>query len=55
LLPNGAFSVFVGTFVEKTNEQKINFKLMEEIEKHPVLYNFMLSQEAGEIIFAKSK
>jgi len=25
------------------NEQKINLKLVEEVEKHPVLYNFTLS------------
>lgn len=27
----------------KMNEQKINLKLVEEVEKHPVLYNFTLS------------
>ncbi|KAF0685375.1 transcription factor Adf-1-like [Aphis craccivora] len=25
------------------NEQKINLKMVEEVEKHPVLYNFTLS------------
>jgi hypothetical protein len=27
----------------KRNEQKINLKLVEEVEKYPVLYNFTLS------------
>jgi len=29
--------------IAKMNEQKINLKLVEEVEKHPVLYNFTLS------------
>jgi len=41
---NEAFFVLKKNFsIAKMNEQKINLKLVEEVEKHPVLYNFTLS------------